>query len=74
MDGMQRTGSVVCLLLGVGSDCAQPITGQVTEVTSPVIGRTQPVRNEQFFAFHRSNDCLLSHLFSTPVAHFTYMM
>ena len=30
-----------CLLLGVSSDYAQPITGQVTEVTCPVIGRAQ---------------------------------
>ena len=35
-------GPVFCLLLGVSSDCAQPITGQVTEVTCPVIGRAQP--------------------------------
>ena len=35
-------GPVFCLLLGVSSDCAQPITGQVTEVTCPVIGQTQP--------------------------------
>ena len=28
--------------LGVTSDYAQPITGQVTEVTCPVIGRAQP--------------------------------
>ena len=32
-------GTVFCLLLGVSSDYAQPITGQVTEVTCPVIGR-----------------------------------
>ena len=35
-------GPVFCLLLGVGSDYAQSITGQVTEVTCPVIGRAQP--------------------------------
>ena len=35
-------GPVFCLLLGVSSDYAQPITGQVTEVTCPVIGRAQP--------------------------------
>ena len=35
-------GPVFCLLLGVGSDYAQPITGQVTEVTCPVIGWAQP--------------------------------
>ena len=35
-------GTVFCLLLGVSSDYAQPITGQVTEVTCPVIGRAQP--------------------------------
>ena len=29
-------------LLGVSSDYAQPITGQITEVTCPVIGRAQP--------------------------------
>ena len=35
------SGPVFCLLLGVSSDYAQPITGQVTEVTCPVIGRAQ---------------------------------
>ena len=35
-------GSVFCLLLWVNSDYAQPITGQITEVTCPVIGRVQP--------------------------------
>ena len=35
-------GPVFCLLLGVSSDYAQPITGQVTGVTCPVIGRAQP--------------------------------
>ena len=35
-------GLVFCLLLEVSSDYAQPITGQVTEVTCPVIGRPQP--------------------------------
>ena len=30
------------LLLGVSSDYAQPITGQITEVTCSVIGRAQP--------------------------------
>ena len=37
-----RPGPVFCLQLGVSSDYAQPITGQVTEVTCPVIGRAQP--------------------------------
>ena len=37
-----ETWSVFCLLLGVSSDYAQPITGQVTEVTCPVIGWAQP--------------------------------
>ena len=37
-----RTGPVFCLLLGVSSAYAQSITGQVTEVTCPVIGREQP--------------------------------
>ena len=32
------TGPVFCLLFGVSSDCARPITGQVTSVTWPVIG------------------------------------
>ena len=36
------SGPVFCLLLGLSSDYAQPITGQVTEVTCPVIGRAQP--------------------------------
>ena len=31
-------GPVFCLLFGVSSDYAQPITGQVTEITCPVIG------------------------------------
>ena len=35
-------GPVFSLLLRVSSDYAQPITGQVTEVTCPVIGRAQP--------------------------------
>ena len=35
-------GPVFCLLLGVISDYAQPITDQVTEVTCPVIGWAQP--------------------------------
>ena len=39
---LQTTGPVFCLLLGVSSDYAQPITGQVTEVTCPVIGQAQP--------------------------------
>ena len=38
-----RCGLVFCLLLGViSSGYAQPITGQVTEVTCPVIGQAQP--------------------------------
>ena len=37
-----KTGPIFCLLLGVSSDYAQPITGQVTEVTCPVIGWAQP--------------------------------
>ena len=36
------SGPVFCLMLGVSSVYAQPITGQVTEVTCPVIGRAQP--------------------------------
>ena len=36
------SGPIFCLLLGVSSDYAQPITGQVTEVTCPVIGQAQP--------------------------------
>ena len=35
-------GPVFCLLLGVGSDYAQPTTCQVTEVTCPVISWAQP--------------------------------
>ena len=35
----QKPGSVFCLLLGVSSDYAQPITSQVTDVTCLVIGR-----------------------------------
>ena len=38
----QALGPIFSLLLGVSSDYAQPITGQVTEVTCPVIGRAQP--------------------------------
>ena len=34
-------GPVFCLLLRVSSGYVQPITGQVTEVTCPVIGRAQ---------------------------------
>ena len=36
------SGPIFCFLLGVSSDYAQPITGQVTEVTCPVIGQAQP--------------------------------
>ena len=39
---MDTPGTIFCLLLGVSSDYAQPITGQVTEVTCPVIGQAQP--------------------------------
>ena len=35
-----KSGPVFCLLLGVSSDYAQPITG----VTCPVIGQAQPER------------------------------
>ena len=35
-------GPIFCPLLGAISVHAQPITGQVTEVTCPVIGRAQP--------------------------------
>ena len=42
LDTLVNTGPVFCLLLGVCSDYAQPITGQVTEVTCPVIGQAQP--------------------------------
>ena len=37
-----RPETIFCLLLRVSSDYAQPITGQVTELTCPVIGRAQP--------------------------------
>ena len=37
-----RSGPIFRLFLEVSSDYAQPITGQVTEVTCPVIGRAQP--------------------------------
>ena len=36
------SGPVFCLLLGVSSDYAQPITGKVSEVTCPVIGWAKP--------------------------------
>ena len=39
---IMRPGPVLCLLLRVSSDYAKPITGQVTEVTCPVIGPAQP--------------------------------
>ena len=35
-------GPVFCLLFEESSDYAQPITGQVTEVTYPEIGQAQP--------------------------------
>ena len=41
-DSQECPGPIFCLLLGVSSDYAQPITGQVTEVTCPVIGQAQP--------------------------------
>ena len=37
-----QSGSLFCILLRVSSDYAQPITGQVTEVAYPVIGRAHP--------------------------------
>ena len=39
---LASSGPVFFILLGKSSDYAQPITGQVTEVTWPVIGRAQP--------------------------------
>ena len=39
---LSRPGPVFCLMLRVGSDYAQSITGQVTEVTCLVIGQAQP--------------------------------
>ena len=36
------SGPVFWPLLWVRPDCAQPITGHVTEVTCPVIGQAQP--------------------------------
>ena len=38
---LPTSGPVFCLLLGVSPDYAQPITGQVTELTCPMIGRAQ---------------------------------
>ena len=35
------SGPIFCLVLGVSSDYAQPISGQVTEGTCPVIGRAE---------------------------------
>ena len=39
---MFLTGVLFLILLGVSSGYAQPITGQLTEVTCPVIGGAQP--------------------------------
>ena len=39
---MKSPQPVFCLLPGGSSDYAQPITGQVTEVTWPVIGQAEP--------------------------------
>ena len=39
---VRTSGPVFCLLLRVSSDYAQPITGQVTKITCPVIGRAPP--------------------------------
>ena len=36
------SGSILCHLLRVSSDYAQPITGQVTKLTCPVIGQAEP--------------------------------
>ena len=41
-DSWHLSGPVFCLLLDVSSDYAQPIIGQVTKVTYPVIGRAHP--------------------------------
>ena len=40
-----RTGPVFCILLGVDSGCARPITGQITSVTWPVIGWSEHTLN-----------------------------
>ena len=39
---MSKPVPVFCLLLRVSLDYAQPITGQITEVTCPVIVQAQP--------------------------------
>ena len=39
---LNPSGPIFCLLFGVSSHYAQPITGQVTEVTYHVIGQAQP--------------------------------
>ena len=72
-----RPGPVFCLLLRVCSGYAQPFTGQVIEVTCPVIGRAQPeltlskrqktdpelVQNRPQLARFRS--CTLYHVYIT---------
>ena len=40
--GDMSSGTIFYRLLGVSWDCAQPITGQVTRATWPVIGRAYP--------------------------------
>ena len=71
-----RAGPVFCLVLGVSSDYAQTITGQVTEVTCPVIGQTQPELTPSkrqktgpdlpHTTFHRYSD-IMPHVYTATV-------
>ena len=59
-----------CLLLGVSLDYAQPITDQVTEVTCPGIGRTQPAftpskRQKKGPDHLRSHQCTTTHQYTS---------
>ena len=58
-----ESGPIFCLFLRVSSVCAQPITGQATEVTCPAIGQAQseltPSKRQKrswFFLSRRHDD------------------
>ena len=63
-------GPIFCLLLGVSSDYAQPITAQVTEVTCPVIGRTQPELTPS--KRHKMGPALVKIFMESPSAKFFF--
>ena len=70
---MTVPGPVFSFLLGVSPDYAQAITGQVTEVTCPVIGWTQPEHTpnkRQKGAQEPGNSSLHTTCCPSPIARF----